>query len=708
MTQSVKVPLVVDPVSLTLREMDASEQIPHGQLDYLSHVAVFAKDPTTTTGLTWGYLGGRWGGFVVATGTLALAASSTVFVTVTRATGAIIASTDSAAWQDTGQHARVYKLTTGPAAVTAVEDWRAGTGGVHGVGSPTGGGGGGASDAEDVAYTPAVSGAPATTVDMALDERLSLKGAGGVGDGVASDQTAVASAISSGYAELLVNDGFKFLVSTLSNPMGVDLKGGGHIVKAITGGLQKINSYADKHKYVFGLEYLAAFHNLLIAQTASPTRKPIMVFSGDSTTAGTGVSADYQIHALMKNAGEVAGLQTVFGLSSINRGQSGKNTAQWVRDYLAGDLAANPDLLVLRWGINDPGYYSTDPDTGPAQDAGQAAAGRRTPADFINSLRSGLATIRASRSVSSLSIVLMSPNSTSDTPNARDELWYEQIIPGIKQAARDFQCVFIDTYGYLRDSRPAAGVWMDNPFSDGRGIHPADVMNVWVAGLMASVVFPDGLRHKIGLSSVTNQSGAEDVGDVARPPSYYRKGVTIGRAYATSTAWPVDGAVITLKSADFMALQINHGYKTTERGQAYIRMGGAPGLGGGADSWGSWIASGGAPTTTQANISPATGFTLPASGQARAVKEGSQVICEGYITKSTPGVLAAGTVVGTMPAGFRPISEASYWNAVIWDGASGFAYVVARVSPSGTVDVATATSISVARIWLNVHFSTLS
>ncbi len=567
---------------------------------------------------------------------------------------------------------------------------------------------GGSSDAASVTYTPSGTGAATTNVQDKLREAVSIKDFGGVGDGVASDQNAVANAIASGFESLLVNDDAKFLVASLDNNMGVELGGHGHIVKAITGGLRKLNSYADKNKYIFGTEYLAAFHNLLISQSATPTRKPVMVFSGDSTTAGTGVSSDYQIHALMKNAGEVAGLQTIYGLSSINRGQSGKNTAQWVRDYLAGDLAANPDLLVLRWGINDPGYYSANPDTGPAQDAGQAAAGRRTPADFIASLRSGLATIRASRSVSSLSIVLMTPNSTSDTPNARDELWYEQITPGIKQAARDFKCAFVDTYGYLRDSRPAAGVWMDNPFSDGRAIHPANVMNVWIAGLMASVVFPDGLRHKIGLSNVTSKSGAEDVGDVTRLPSYYRKGITIGRAYATSTAWPLDGSVLTIKSADDSALQINYPYRTSERTQLYFRMGGGAAAGGGGDSWGSWIASGGAPATTQANVTPSSGYTTPATGQARAVKSGNQVICEGYITKSSPSVLAAGTVVGTLPAGFRPISEAAYWNAVVWDGGGGFAYVVARASPSGTIDVATATSISVARIWLNVNFSTLA
>lgn len=563
-----------------------------------------------------------------------------------------------------------------------------------------------ASDASSTSFTQAGAGAAPTSVQRKLREGASIKDFGGVGDGVALDQDAVDSAIASGFESLLVNDDAKFLVTSLVNTMGVDLGGYGHIVKAITGGLQKLNSYADRNKYVFGTEYLAAFHNLLIAQTSNPTRKPIMVFSGDSTTAGDGVSPDYQIHALMKSAGGVVGLQTPYGLSSINRGLSGAMTGDWATTYVNDDLAQNPDLLVLRWGINDPGYLK-DGST-PPPDAGQAYPNRRDALDYITSLRLGLSTIRASRGLSSLSIVLMTPNSTSDTPNGRDELWYEQIAPGIKQAARDFQCVFIDTYAYLRDSRPAAGVWMDNPFSDGRAIHPANVMNVWISGLMASAVFPEGLRHKIGVSSVTNQSGAEDVGDVARLPSYYRKGITIGRAYATSTAWPLDGTVITIKSVDDNALQINYPYRTADRTQFYFRMGGGAAGGGGGDSWGSWISSGGGSApASQANVTPSSDYTIPATGQARAVKEGNQVICEGYITKTSPGSVAANTIIATLPAGFRPVSEAAYWNAVIWDGAA-FAYVVMRVQPDGSIAFAQNTPINMSRIWLNVNFSTLA
>lgn len=95
----------------------------------LSHMAVFAKDATTTTGLTWGYLGGRWGGIEVDGGTLTLSPSSTIYITVDRATGAIAASTTIGRWNDPA-YGRVYKIVTGANTVTSIEDWRSGDAGI--------------------------------------------------------------------------------------------------------------------------------------------------------------------------------------------------------------------------------------------------------------------------------------------------------------------------------------------------------------------------------------------------------------------------------------------------------------------------------------------------------------------------------------------------------------------------------------------------
>ena len=127
-----------------LAAQDSPEVPVNENFTALEHMAVYAKDATTTTGLTWGYLGGRWGGFAVVAGTLALAASSTLYITVSRTTGAISVSSSDASWTNPDAHARVYKLTTGAATVTGAEDHRAGFAGVHGVSSNNSGQPGGA------------------------------------------------------------------------------------------------------------------------------------------------------------------------------------------------------------------------------------------------------------------------------------------------------------------------------------------------------------------------------------------------------------------------------------------------------------------------------------------------------------------------------------------------------------------------------------
>ena len=126
-----------------LAAQDSPEVPVNENFKALEHMAVYAKDATTTTGLTWGWLGGRWGGFAVAAGTLALAASSTLYLTVNRATGVLSVSNSDVAWSNTDSYARAYKLTTGPSTVTAVEDHRAGFGGVHGISNSGGSSGGG-------------------------------------------------------------------------------------------------------------------------------------------------------------------------------------------------------------------------------------------------------------------------------------------------------------------------------------------------------------------------------------------------------------------------------------------------------------------------------------------------------------------------------------------------------------------------------------
>ena len=104
--------------------------------------SVYGKNPVTTTGLTWGYWGGRWGGFSISAGTLTLTGEGsptpTNYLVVARATGVLSTSTASTNWDNQADYARVYKVTTTLTQVLAIEDHRSGDYGVFSNRKPIG------------------------------------------------------------------------------------------------------------------------------------------------------------------------------------------------------------------------------------------------------------------------------------------------------------------------------------------------------------------------------------------------------------------------------------------------------------------------------------------------------------------------------------------------------------------------------------------
>jgi hypothetical protein len=108
-----------------------AEVVVNRNFETMEHAAVYGQRQSAHSGLTWGYYGGRWGGFSVSDGTLTLS-NATNYVVVQRSDGAISTSTSSTNWNDTSAYARVYQITASGGAVTAVQDHRAGASGVHG------------------------------------------------------------------------------------------------------------------------------------------------------------------------------------------------------------------------------------------------------------------------------------------------------------------------------------------------------------------------------------------------------------------------------------------------------------------------------------------------------------------------------------------------------------------------------------------------
>lgn len=108
------------------------EVVLNENFDTLAWAATYGIRQAASSGLTWAYYGGRWGGNLIADGTLTLTDASTTYVVVARSSGAISASTSASNWNATDVYARAYKLTTSGGVVTATEDHRSGPYGVHG------------------------------------------------------------------------------------------------------------------------------------------------------------------------------------------------------------------------------------------------------------------------------------------------------------------------------------------------------------------------------------------------------------------------------------------------------------------------------------------------------------------------------------------------------------------------------------------------
>jgi len=97
--------------------------------DAASPAMLYGRDARTTTGLTWGYIGGRFAGALIASGTVSLTPSSTNYLVAALDDGAVSVSAGADDWDDADNFLPLYKITTGPSAVVDYEDHRRAIGG---------------------------------------------------------------------------------------------------------------------------------------------------------------------------------------------------------------------------------------------------------------------------------------------------------------------------------------------------------------------------------------------------------------------------------------------------------------------------------------------------------------------------------------------------------------------------------------------------
>lgn len=148
----------------------------------MSGAAIFGYNAATSAALTWGYMGGRMDGTLVASGTVALTAANTNYIVAHRTTLAVTVSTVITNWNDTATYGRCYLVVAGASTVTSYQDHRVGGIFVGGVGTsaPSGTAGGILSGTypnpglADTAVTPGAygSGTSVGTFTVDADGRL--------------------------------------------------------------------------------------------------------------------------------------------------------------------------------------------------------------------------------------------------------------------------------------------------------------------------------------------------------------------------------------------------------------------------------------------------------------------------------------------------------------------------------------------------------
>lgn len=293
-----------------------------------------------------------------------------------------------------------------------------------------------------------------------------------------SDETAKAVEVG-GFREWLMNTAlFSTLTTTAKNIIGAieEVKGiADSNTTQLNANTQNIKdnlnyNYKNSNNLIIGMEYLNYYHTKLRNH-----QKTTLVFSGDSTTYGTSITdANYKINALAKDFIENNGGNIC---TSINAGHENMDTSVWLSTYLDQDLAQNPDLYILRWGVND----------------GSTQSLTTRLNTFVTNLKTGLAKIRTSKTADQLSIILMMPNSTDDDIHNRNSAWYDEIYPYLVQIARDYKCCLVDTYHFMKDCKNVT--WTDTQ-SDGTHIHPLETANMNFITLLSDCLVPTYIRNR--------------------------------------------------------------------------------------------------------------------------------------------------------------------------------------------------------------------
>lgn len=429
----------------------------------------------------------------------------------------------------------------------------------------------------------------------------------------------------------------RYKITSVSNPYGVRFYGPGALYTPSTGnGARQLNYGGDILNLHCGQEYLHRAYS----QMQAGGLLGIKMF-GDSTVSGrNGESADYYPEVVLARAFADAGYSS---LALANLGVSGSNITQM---NAVGQLNSQTHLLIIKYGINDGGTGQTE-----------------RLRIFAEALNAKLAEIRAAAfgNLTSLSIILMMPNTTNDgNLFGRNGYWYEQLRHVYLQAARTYQCAVYDTYNDMPNSLGLAGTAMDNPFNDGRAIHPLNTMMTWIYGGLVNRFFNGLMLNKARTNAFHNYNSAAATVSASVSPANYDRGQNWYRALTTQ-GWPEDGFVKVDKSGDDIVSQTLIPFDS--RSRIKIRQG-SPG----SNTWSIF-------TGIKTALTLANGWT---GNLYYIVDTDGRVNLVGNISG---GTVTAGTTIATgLPAGHFPNDDRRY---AIMTQAGAFATV--GINTSGNI-----------------------
>ncbi len=174
------------PIQQVVAGSGAATQV-NDNFDGASPAMLYARNPVTTTGLTWGYVGGRLNSTSIASATVVLGASTTTYLVAHLTTGAVTSSTGTTNWNDTATYMRLYKIVTGASTVTSYEDHRqtvlppglaghVGSGGAAHANAVAGGAAGFMTGADKTKLDGVATGATANSTDAQLRDRTTHTG----------------------------------------------------------------------------------------------------------------------------------------------------------------------------------------------------------------------------------------------------------------------------------------------------------------------------------------------------------------------------------------------------------------------------------------------------------------------------------------------------------------------------------------------------